>query len=408
MSVAAKTGREAGRVPVVPLALGQLLSWGTLYYGIAILAQPINRETGWRLAEIFGAFSVSLLVAALMAVPVGRWLVRHGGRTVMSAGSLLAAIAFLVMAASHELPFFYLGWLLAGVAMSMTLYEAAFSTVRESAGSGFRKIIGLVTIAGGLASTLFWPLAHWLELEIGWRMTMVVFAGMHLCIGVPLHRNLPVSRLNSDLQQTLRRSPLQALREGKVITLLALSFALATLVTAAVSSHVVILLTEMRIYDWQMVLLVSLIGPMQVAGRIVELRLSHHISVPTTGRIAFMGLSIGILALYGAAASPWLAFAFAALFGAGNGVLTVVRGAAPVELLADKDYAAALGVLSAPALAARAIGPLAAAEVMGAWGHAVTIWLLFLISLAGFIIFWSVTAPLRHRSTLIPEIEANE
>lgn len=399
--------RSAGRVPVLPIALGQLLSWGTLYYGITLLAQPISSETGWALTDIFSAFSASLLVAALMAVPVGRWLARLGGRSVMSTGSMLAAAAFLLIALSQNLPMFYTGWLLAGVAMSMTLYEAAFSTLRESAGQGFRKAIGLVTLAGGLASTLFWPLTHSLVLEIGWRTTVFVFAGAHLLVGIPLHRSLPRRGIQPDSAAPLRASSRRPPRGRRVIILLALSFALASLVTAALSSHVVILLGEMQIDDWQIVLLVSLIGPMQVAGRLLELRWSHRISVLAFGRAAFLGLATSMLVLYGTVASPWLAFAFVLLYGAANGVLTVVRGGAPVELLADTDYPSVLGAISAPALAARAVGPFFAATVMGTWGSPMTIGLLFMASLGGFAVFWSVTAPYRQRNTQTQNSELN-
>lgn len=401
LSAAPTKHRDAPRVPVLPVALGQLLSWGTLYYGIAFLAQPISQDTGWRLAEIFGAFSVSLLVAALMAVPVGRLLVKIGGRTVMTAGSLLAFSAFLLMASSRDLPLFYAGWILAGVAMSMTLYEAAFSTLRESAGPAFRKAIGLITIVGGLASTLFWPLTHWLVLEIGWRMTAMVFAGTHLLVGVPLHRMLPRKPVHSDRPTLVQRSSLQPVSEKWLISLLALSFALASLVTSAISSHVVVLLSEIPISGGQMVLLVSLIGPMQVAGRIVEIRLSHRFSVLATGRVALIGIAISLLALYSAVGSPWLAWVFVILYGATNGVLTVVRGGAPAELLDHSSYASALAMLSAPALAARAAGPLVAAAAANSWGPSGTTWLLFLVALAGFALFWSVTAPYRPRRVLI-------
>jgi len=397
LSVAPTKHRDAPRVPVLPVALGQLLSWGTLYYGIAFLAQPISEETGWRLADIFGAFSVSLLVAALMAMPVGRLLVKIGGRSVMTAGSLLAVTAFLLMASSRDLVLFYAGWILAGGAMSMTLYEAAFSTLRESAGPEFRKAIGLVTIVGGLASTLFWPLTHFLVLEIGWRMTAMVFAGMHLLVGVPLHQMLPVKLVHSDRPTVVQRSSLQPMSEKWLISLLAVSFALASLVTSAISSHVVVLTSVVPISDWQMLLLVSLIGPMQVAGRIVEMRLSHRFSVLATGRVALLGMAISLLALYSAVGSPWLALVFVILYGATNGVLTVVRGGAPAELLVDSHYASALGMLSAPALAARAVGPLVASAAANTWGPSGSTWLLFLVALAGFALFWSITAPYQPR-----------
>lgn len=402
-----RQNRDAGRVPVLPVASGQLLSWGTLYYGITLLAQPISGDTGWSLTDIFGAFSASLLVTALMAVPVGRWLARFGGRLVMSTGSLLAAAAFAVLALSQDLLVFYIGWLLAGLAMSMTLYEAVFSTLRESAGHDFRKAIALVTLVGGLASTLFWPLTHWLVLEFGWRMTTVVFAAAHLFIGVPLHRTLPRRNIQSVSPAPLRTSSPQQLRASGVIPLLALAFAFATLVTAAISSHVVILLAELHIEEGLAVMLLSLIGPMQVAGRLLELRLSHRISVLALGRIAFLGLALSLLVLYGSVASPWPAFAFVLLYGAANGVLTVVRGGAPVELLAGSDYASALGAISAPALAARAIGPMLAALVMGAWSAPMTIGLFLLVALCGFAVFWSVTTPVRARSLQTKNSEVN-
>lgn len=378
--------------PVAILALVQLVAWGTLYYGIAFLAPAIGSDTGWSSAGIFGAYSTGLLAAALLAAPVGRLLTRHGGRKIMSAGSALAAAAFVLMATSDGIGLFYAAWLIAGAAMAMNLYEAAFSTLREQGEAGFRRAIGVVTLVGGFASTLFWPLTHALVAGLGWRSTALLYAGLNLAMGLALYRGLPVLS-GVDGAPVAVKATLPAPR--RVVLPLAFAFACAALATSAVSAHVATFLGQRDPVDGVAILAMALIGPMQVAGRLLEWRLAHRVKVCATGGLAFLGLALGLALLAWNAAEAWAVLAFAVLYGAANGVLTVVRGGAPAAWLPQADYAATLGTLSAPALAARALAPLAMVPILSAWGGTSTLGMLVMTVLAGLMTFALAAAQAR-------------
>jgi predicted MFS family arabinose efflux permease len=382
--------------PIFKLALGQLVSWGTLYYGITFLAQPISEDTGWSLSSIFGAFSAGLLIAALAAAPVGRMLDRLGSRATMTAGSVVAITAFVVIATSRGLPQFYAGWLIAGLSMAMTLYEAAFSAVRQYNRSDFRRSIGIITLIAGLASTAFWPLTHVLAGNVGWRTTLVVFAGLHLLVCAPVHFRLASRR--GDERKTTNESESAKSRQsvGPAIWL-AVSFGLAAIATSVISAQAAVMLAQLHVPTWEAMLALSLIGPMQVAGRMVELAASRRTSVTTTGQIAFTCSVLSIVCLLSTGIRPGLVFGFALLYGAANGVTTLVRGAIPSELPGHLGYAQVLGAISVPALIARAAGPLASADALAQWGVDATLWMLIAASLLAGSAFWYASSSLRDR-----------
>lgn len=384
---------DVSHIPLFILSFGQLISWGTLYYGITFLAEPIRHETSWSLELIFGAFSAGLLLAAVITPSIGRFLHRQGGRTVMSVGSLLAVIALVMVASSNNFLLFQIGWLLAGIAMSMTLYEAAFSTLREMSSINFRRGVGVITIVGGFASTLYWPLTHWLAGELGWRTTLLIYAGMHLLICFPLHLSLGHKPMAAQVQTREEALPPASKRQ---IALLAMAFALAALVTAAISSHASLVMEDKHVPTWLAMAALALIGPMQVAGRIAELSVAHRVSSTRTGMIALVALAASLLLVQSMGSWYWLAIVFAIVYGASNGVMTVVRGTILSELFDRKSYALMLGMLSAPALFARALGPVLTAWVVGVSDMNAAIWMLTLLILLAGTVYWYASHTFRR------------
>ncbi|HCI13043.1 MAG: hypothetical protein A2063_05840 [Gallionellales bacterium GWA2_60_142] len=382
------TEGNVSHIPLFMLSLGQLISWGTLYYAITFLAEPIRHETSWSLGLIFWAYSAGLLLAAVTAPSVGRFLHRHGGRIVMSAGSLLAAIALVMVAFSNSFILFQIGWLFAGIAMSMTLYEAAFSTLQEMFSTNFRRGVGVITIVGGFASTLYWPLTHWLAYELGWRTTLLIYAGMHLLICFPMHLSLGYKPMAAAAHTKEEALPTTNKRQ---IVLLAMAFALAAFVTAAISSHASLVMSDKQVPDWLAIAALALIGPMQVAGRIAELSVAHRISSTRTGMIALAALAASLLLVQLMGFYYWLALGFAIVYGASNGVMTIVRGTILNELFDRKSYALMLGMLSAPALFARALGPVLTAWVIGASDMNAAIWMLTLLIVLAGTVYWYAT-----------------
>ena len=175
------------RAPTHALGATQIIGWGTTMYAPAILASPIVADTGWARTDVFAAFSASLVISALLARPAGRLIDRQGGRAALAAGSGLTALGLAGAALAPTLPLYFAAWAVLGVAMRLMLYEAAFATLAAAGGSDARRAISVLTLYGGLASTVFWLAGFELIEAFGWRATFAVYAALNLFVCLPLH-----------------------------------------------------------------------------------------------------------------------------------------------------------------------------------------------------------------------------
>jgi MFS family permease len=370
------------------LACTQIMSWGALYYAIAILAPEIQREMGWRSEAVVGAFSWSLLVSGLAATPIGALLDRHGGRGVMGAGSLLGAIGFAVLSQMHSLPAYYAAWTVLGLAMAMTMYEAAFATINRQFGMDSRKAISTLTLFGGFASTVSWPLTQYLDAHAGWRDTCLIYAVAQLLLSLPLHLLLPASKHLPPLHSAPapdaasahasahapaagpanhagpRDHTLQEAVRHPAFWKLAFAFSANSFIFSALSVHLIPLLQQYGHGAALAVWMAALVGPMQVAGRIGEMTIGRNALPRTVGKITFGALPAALLALLLFGAHAWAAALFCMMYGMSNGILTIVRGTIPQTMFGRRHYGAISGALAGPALISRAAGPLAVAGLV--------------------------------------------
>ena len=378
---------------VSALGITQIIAWGSLYYTIAVLAGPMAESLGLTLPVVFGAFSASLVVSGLTAARIGAAIDRLGGRPVLAGGAIASAAALALIAIAPNALVFYAGWALAGVAMAANLYDAAFSALSQVSGSRYRPALTALTLFGGFASTVFWPLAWYLESRFGWRVTLFAFAGMHLLINLPLFLGaLPrtASRRPSATASEVRHpaDPLPAARtdtqrHARVLFLwLATALALISFVVSAIGAHMVSMLGASGLDAATVILAVSLIGPMQVVGRIVELVFARNLRATTVGLMSFFTMWIGMLMLWQANGIAWLAFAAACTYGAANGVMTIVRGTVPAELFGRDAYGTLMGRLAQPAFLAKAVAPVSLALLVGQGVEYETLPLI-LVALAG-------------------------
>ncbi len=354
------------------LSVTQIVSWGSLFYAFSVLIAPIEQGTGWARDTIVGAFSLSLLVAGVGALPVGTLIDRIGGRTVMSLGSVLAGTLLTVLARTESVLVFYAVWTGLGVAMAMLLYEPAFAVIYASFGADARKGITALTLTAGFASTVFWPLSQWLVHAAGWREAIAILGLANLGLCAPLH----LLFLPSSAAVAARASPLSAARAGvlrrlarsRAFWLLALSFSANMLAFSALSVHLIPLLQERGLSPGDAVLLAAAIGPMQVLGRVLEYTIGARFRPAQVGLVALGLLPLALIALAVAGSGWLLLIAFAMLYGASNGVLTIVRAVMPAELFGRESYGAINGALSAPVILSRAVAPIAASLLWSASG----------------------------------------
>jgi len=352
---------------VPALGVTQIISWGTLYYSIAVLGASIREELGISSAALFGAYSLSLLLSALVAPLAGRAIDRYGGRTVMSFGSATAAVALFCISRVHSPFALYAAWALAGFAMAMTMYDAAFATLSQHSGDRYRKALTALTLMGGLASTVFWPTSlkglEW----FGWRDTMMFFAALQVAVCLPLHLLL-VPRLASPdgsgrAGATAEAGTLSMRSRRGAFIALAIAFALNGFIVSVLTVHLITVLQGKGLALETAVWVGSFFGPMQVTGRIVEFAFGRRFSSRTIGAAALWLLVAALVVLIAQRGSVALALVFAVMFGFGNGVVTIVRGTVPAELFGRAGYGSTLGNLAAPALFARAVAPFAFAPL---------------------------------------------
>jgi MFS family permease len=358
------------QLPII-LALGttQTLAWASSYYLPAILADPIGRDLGVSSNWIFAAFSASMVISAFLGPGVGRQIDLVGGRSVLSISNLVLAAGLALLGFTTSIPVLVAAWLLLGVGMSFGLYDAAFAALGRMHGDTARRSITGITLIAGFASTVGWPLTA-LGLEnIGWRNSCFAWAAAHILIGLPLNFFMlpPVKGAKAAVASAVKpHIPLD-----RTMILLAFVFAAAWTVTGAMAAHLPRILEAAGATPLQAITAGALIGPAQVAARMVEAGFLSRYHPLLSTRLACLTHPIGaaILAVVGGGAAS----VFAIFHGAGNGILTIARGTLPLAIFGPQNYGYRLGIIGAPARMAQAAAPLAFGLLIDAMGSRVLI-----------------------------------
>ncbi len=364
MSSVSSTSRPEPWGAVLALGITQITAWGSIYYLFPLVMEPLQEALGASKSAVVGAFTGALLLSGMLAPLVGRFIDRRGGRALMAAGSLLAALSLAALGQVNSLTQLYVVWALLGVAMAGTLYEPAFAVLTRAFVTNHRRAIAVLTLFGGFASTVFWPLGQVLINAFGWRDAAMIFGGINLLVCVPLH--LTVLPKGDPRTATAAGDPGTSRSLGEAVRdptfhLLAAAFTANAFVFSAMSVHLLAMMVAKGFSATQAATLAALIGPMQVLGRLSEMSVGQRLAPSSVGALAMALLPASVLLFAFAGDSTWRFIVFAVLYGAGNGVMTIVRGAVPVELYGRDHYGAVNGAMAAPVLIAKALGPLAAA-----------------------------------------------
>lgn len=361
----------------VLLGLAQTLAWASSYYLPAVLAGAIGQDVGTSTATIFGAFSVALLVSAAVGPYAGRLIDRLGGRPVLMASNLVFAAGLAALSQAHQASHVFAAWAVMGLAMGSGLYEAAFATVVRMHGQDARRAITGITLFAGFASTVGWPLSAYLESTVGWRGACLAWAGMHLLIGLPLNALLP-----SPLRAQSAPSPTALAQETgaglppalqrRAAILMAFIFAVTWFISTAMAAHLPALVLSTGASLAAAVGIAALVGPAQVAGRLIEFTFLKRAHPLLSARLATLAHPAG------AACIGWFgssgATAFAVLHGLGNGILTIAIGTLPLLVFGSKGYGQRQGLLMVPARIVQAGAPFLFGLAVERWG-AGALWL---------------------------------
>ncbi len=385
------------RWTVARLGTAQTLAWASSYYLPAMLAAPMARDLGVATPTVFAAFSVALIVSALLGPFAGRAIDRHGGRPVLMGTNLLFAAALAGMALAQGPVGLFAAWVLMGVAMGSGLYEAAFATLVRLYGQGARSAITGITLIAGFASTVGWPLSAWMETQWGWRGACAGWAALHLLVGVPLNGWLPradaadkapepsTDAIAAPATEPAVSAPPTPAHPLRTTVLLSLVFAVTWFTSTAMAAHLPRLLQASGTSLQAAVALAALVGPAQVAARLLEFGFLRRLHPLLSAQLAAAAHPVGaglLMVLGGPAAAV-----FTVLHGAGNGILTIAKGTLPLVLFGPAGYGARQGLMMVPARVAQAFAPVLFGMLLDSAGAA-ALWLTTLLGLAALAALW--------------------
>jgi hypothetical protein len=368
--------RTSDRALILGTALTQTIGWGTLFIPFALMVQPMEAELGWSRAQLNGGFTLAILVSGVLAIPVGRWVDRHGGQAPLAWGSLLGSAMLAAWAMMDQLWVFYLLWFALGVAHATALWGTAMAVVVALAQQPMR-VITAITFITGFTGTIFIPLVAALIAGFGWRGALWALAAIQLLPALvagwqfagtrppPLTQR---ARSEEAYRRTLRRPAFWGL---------ALCFAAHAFIGVGLGAHLVPLLREAGLPEASVILLVALHGPLQVAARAGLYVAGSRASMRWVGMGAMLLLPIALLWLAGApAAFLWL-LPFVFFWAVADGLLTIVRAAGTAEILGREGYGAVTGALTLIAVLPRTLGPITLALIWQAdGGYGAVPWVL--------------------------------
>jgi MFS family permease len=346
----------AGRVAVVAvLGATQTIAWASSYYMPAILGAPIAAALHLPTSVFFGLFSGALLLSAVIGPSVGRLIDRHGGRVLLACSNLVIAAGLVILAGAHGIAGLVVAWAVLGVGIGMGLYDPAFAALTWLYGREARSSITGITLIAGFASTIGWPLSAVFLHEFGWRAACLIWAGLNILLAAPLNW-LTIPRHGTPATQARPATELpQAEPPRTAMPILAFFFSATWFVQGAMAAHLPGLLQAAGASATAAIAAAALVGPAQVGARLVEFGLLRSFHPITSARLASVLHPIGaaFIALFGV---PGIV-AFALLHGAGNGMITIVKGTLPLALFGPEGFGRRSGLLSAPARTLQSAAP---------------------------------------------------
>ncbi len=376
------------------LAVTQAVGFGILYYAFSVFTLPMEVELGWTRAQTSGAFSLALLISGLAALPVGRLVDARGARLPMSIASAVGALLVLAWSYVDSLPALYLVQAGIGLAMAGSLYDVAFTVIAVWFRRDRIRAMLAVTVVGGLASTIFIPLATALVEGLGWRAALRVLALVLATTAVPLHAfvvrrspaqlGLEPDGARVDPADSLEREP--AMRAGdafrsSVFWWFTAAFGLDRFAMVAIAAHSVPLLLERGYSPGLVASVAGSIGLLQVLGRVLFTPASDRARLVSLTVLIFVVRAASLLGLLlvPGVAGLWI---FAGLFGLANGATTLARAGLVAETFGATSYGSISGGMTAAFALAQTVAPLAVGSLRLASGdYGLALWLLLALSM---------------------------
>jgi hypothetical protein len=380
------------------LAVTQVIGWGTISLP-AVIGDQFARDIGISLPLAFAGSTTMLVVTGFTALPVGRAFVTYGARLVMAAGSVVGAIAFLVLAAAHGPLLYFLAWVIIGISGAATLSTASYVYLNEIAGAAATRPIGGMLLVTGLSSSIFWPITAALSGSVGWRATMLIYAVLMIFVCFPLYvfglpaRNAPVQKSAAAAAPAHQAAPVHR----AVFPLLLSAITINGFVSWGMSSTIIQLLRAMGLDNAYAIQLGSLLGILQVTARGLDFFGGRRDGL-TTGLIAAFVLPVSFLVLLIGGAANFAVIGFLALYGMANGIMTVARATMPLVFYDQADYARTVSRIALPQNLASAAAPPILVSVLIQFGGDAVLTIALGCTLASLALLGTLTVI--HRRTM--------
>ena len=370
--------------PTVRVTLGlgftQIVGWGTTYLMPSVLGRHIQDDLGMPSELIFAGITVMFGVGAFCAPRVGRIVDRTGARKLMTVGSLIYALALTALAFSVGPISYLLCWAIMGVASTLALNTPSSIALVQVAGPRARQAIAMLTIIGGLASTVFWPLTGILDAAVGWRSTLLIYAMIHFAACAPIHflvlpHRPPIHPPPAN--PVVAGGGMAPAELSRAFLLLSISLSFGAFVFSGVQVHMIEILRGLGHTPASALLLASLIGPAQVCIRLFELMFGHRYSIMRSAVAGSAMLPVGLCLALIAGDAFTVALAVMVAYGISNGLKAVQRATLPLALFGRAQFGAYMGRLDLPQGIVAATSPPAMAAVLSQLGTPAALWISF-------------------------------
>jgi MFS family permease len=374
---------------VIGIGVTQIIGFGTFFYAFGSVVPALSADLGITPGTAFAAFSLALLTGALAAPTAGRLIDRYGARPVMSVGSVLGALSLIALSQAQGLVTLGLALIAMEVTATLILYDAAFAALAQALGPArARRAITHMTLLGGFASTLFWPLTQGILVWADWRTAYLVFAALNLFVCLPLHLGL---RNASDLVPANAAAappppqfpPLPEAQHSRAMLWVAVAFAVAGLVFSALSASWVTTLTAFGLPAAAAVTAGTMMGPAQVGVRVLDMLFGLRLHPLTTTMISTLLLVVALSVLWLTGPTLAGAMVFAVLFGLAQGLTSIVRGTVPLVLFGPVGFAARLGRLASVRMVMAAIAPFGIALIIDTFSASAALLAMLCLAVLG-------------------------
>jgi MFS family permease len=372
--------QRAAHLATIGLGFTQIVGWGTTFLMPAVLGRHMGESLGLASEVVFAGITVMFGVGALLSPQVGKLVDRTGARAIMASGSALYAVSIAALAFSQGMVSYLLCWAAMGVASTLALSTPSSIALAQVAGPSARRAIGMLAIIGGFASTVFWPLSGALDVALGWRGTLLVYAAIHLLACLPVHlwvlpRRPPAHHLAAAANPAA--SGVSSEVRTRAFVLLSITLSSGAFVFTGAMVHMIELMRGLGHPAAVAVFLASLIGPSQVTVRIFELLFGHRYSIMNSAVFGSAALVLGLAVAMIDGGNFVLALACIVSYGIANGLKAVQRATLPLALFGRGQFGAYMGRLALPQGIVSASAPPVIAAVLSNGGTAAALWLIF-------------------------------